>query len=159
MIINHPSFYLTPAYRQSRGVVENTLLIVPRVVPRNRLSEEPQWSQGANPFRLLIRDQLLHVRPLTGWMCARTAINRHDWGQTEDPGPYAKGVRGDGALHHSQDGSRANSCSSSCDSTVGAITASADQPSRQPAPPHLISDFLSVQRGMKSTSHIQDEGR
>lgn len=107
----------------------------------------------------LIRDQLLHVRPLSGWMCARTARNRNDRGQTEDPWPYAKGVSGDGALHHSKDGSRANSCANSRDWPFGAITTSADQQSRQPAPPHLISDFISVQREMKSTSHTQDEGR
>lgn len=107
----------------------------------------------------LIRDQLLHVRQLTGWMCARTASKRHDRGQTKDPWPGAKGVSGDGVLHHSEDGSRANSRANSCDRTLGAITTSADQQARQPARPHLISDFVSVQREMKSTSDTEDEGR
>ena len=106
-----------------------------------------------------IRDQLLHVRPLTGWMCARTASNRHDRLQTENPWPYAKGVSGDAALHHSEDESRANSCANSCDRTLSAITTSADQQSRQPASPHVISDFISGQGEKKSNSHIQDEGR
>lgn len=158
-MMNHPSFYLTPAYRKSSGVVENTLLIAPIFVPQNRPSEEPKWSQCSTAFRLLIRDQLLHVQPLTGWMCARTASNRHDQLQTEDPWPYAKGVNGDAALHHSEDESRANSCANSCDRTLGAITTSADQQSRQPASPYVISDFISGQGEKKSKSHTQDEGR
>ena len=55
-------------------------------------------------------------------MCARTASKGNDWGRTEDPWPYAEVVSGDGALHHSEDGSRPNSCANLCDRTFGAVS-------------------------------------
>ena len=60
-------------------------------------------------------------------MCARTASKGNDWGRTEDPWPYAEVVSGDGALHHSEDGSRPNSCANLCDRTFGAVSNKASE--------------------------------
>ena len=59
-------------------------------------------------------------------MSARTAGEGHGLARTGDSWPCGKGVSGDAALHHSEDGSRAVSCAISCDTTLGAIRSEHD---------------------------------
>lgn len=57
----------------------------------------------------LIGHQLLHIRQLAGGMSARPAGEGNDRGRTGVPWPCANGFSENGALHRSEDGSRANS--------------------------------------------------